>query len=173
MGKFVHSTAIRRLLAAVGIGVFLATLSAQPAFALPSGTGIFINVESGKCLDQDYSGGVAHSTVLAFTCSSVTNQKWQIIPTGGYYKIKNVRSGQCLDQDYTSNVQHSGVLAWPCSSQTNQLWDFSGGTTYHLVNYRSGKCVDQNYNGGVQHSQVLAFTCRFDNGLENQYWAFG
>jgi hypothetical protein len=44
-----------------------------------------LNDLSGRCLDQDYSGGVLHATVLAYTCkpssqlNGVTNQHWYFI----------------------------------------------------------------------------------------------
>jgi hypothetical protein len=39
----------------------------------------WINGRSGKCLDQDYSGGVPHSDVLAWPCNGASNQRWLLL----------------------------------------------------------------------------------------------
>lgn len=126
------------------LAVLLVIWPAAPASAddNPPGRMRLTNVESDKCLDQDYSGGVPHATVQAWQCiTGGTNQYWEvtqgiIIHTGPLpgpedntvHRLKNVRSGQCLDQNYTSGVEHRDVIAFTCRGNAdtnpslNQYW---------------------------------------------------
>jgi hypothetical protein len=131
----------------------------------------WVNERSGKCLDQNYSGGVPHSNVLAWPCNGARNQLWYYdVYANGIVRFVNARSGQCLDQKYTGGVEYPDVLAWPCSAATNQNWRefiYTDGT-FRFQNVRSGKYLDQDYSGGVEHSRVIAFTNK--PTVLNQYW---
>ena len=134
------------------------------------------NLRSGKCLDQNYNGGIQHREVIAFTCLDGLNQKWFIdLYDDGNVKLVNARSGKCLDQDYTGNVEHRAVIAFTCLNVTNQKWReiniFRPDGSYcctRFQNVRSGKFLDQDYTGGVQHPAVIAFQNKPE--ATNQYW---
>jgi hypothetical protein len=52
-----------------------------------------VNDRSDRCLDQDWSDGVAHSDPLAWVCSTAVNQQWRVTSQGnGYFTIRNVRT---------------------------------------------------------------------------------
>ena len=94
-------------------------------------TYMLVNDKSARCLDQNYSGGNAHSDVIAYACGVDDNQKWTIwYDTGkGKYAIVNDASLKCLDQDYSGGTMHTGILAYTCqpnsqleTSISNQLW---------------------------------------------------
>src|SRR5947208_5531712 len=58
------------LLAAVTMTALVVVGGADPAAASPPANGYYmlVNDKSGRCLDQDYSGGTQHRDVLAWTC---------------------------------------------------------------------------------------------------------
>jgi len=82
------------------------------------------NFATGNCLDQDFSYGVPHQTVIAWPCNSQRNQQWYVDwDADDFVWLVNVATGECLDQDYSNNVPHSGVIVWPCNDGKNQVWD--------------------------------------------------
>ncbi|AEV83003.1 Nigrin b [Actinoplanes sp. SE50] len=55
-----------------------------------------INRNSGRCLDVA-SGSIADGAdIIQYTCGTGGNQRWQWLPTGGYYQLKARHSGGCL-----------------------------------------------------------------------------
>lgn len=153
---------------------------AQPGQALAApvryGPFTWINLASGSCLDQDYTGNTPHARVLAWPCSSARNQRWYFDDYGdGTMKLVNARSGHCLDQNYSNGVEHVDIFAWPCNTALNQrwvAWTFNVGTGvyYQFENYRSAKHLDQDYSDNVAHSRVIAYP--FTNRT-NQTWYVG
>jgi Ricin-type beta-trefoil lectin domain-like len=170
---------MRRLftvLAAVLLGV---TLTPTAAFADTYDGPIarIINDRSDRCLDQDYSGGTAHPTVLVWICNNQTNQQWRVTPQGRYYyTIRNVRSGKCLDQANPSTGPTLKLQVYTCNGGLNQrfemTWFNGAGVWTDIEAYFSTdaypKCLDQDYSGGTMHSNVLLYTC---NRQTNQTWA--
>lgn len=168
------------VLATTGLVV---TGTASPAFAatMPDGTYLILNDLSGRCLNQDHSGGVARPAILAWQCvSGARNQEWRKVGGSVYYQFINRATGKCLNQDYSGGVPHSRMLAYTCGvgSFINDKWITwwdTGRGAYVLANAQSGHCLDQDYSGGVPHSTVLAYTCKPNsqlNGVTNQHWFF-
>ena len=170
---------MRRLftvLAAVVLGVTLAPTAAHAATYDGPITRI-INDRSDRCLDQDYTGGTAHPTVLVWVCNGGTNQQWRVTSQGnGWFTVRNVRSGQCLDQADPASGTTLRVQAYKCNGLLNQQWRLRwladvGVWAYiqaPLTTDSNSKCLDQDYSGGTQHSNVLLYTC---NQQTNQTWA--
>ena len=81
------------------------------------------NVLSGKCLNQDWSGGYAHSNVIAYRCDdSFGNENWILTRTVNGIRFQNVLSTAYLDQDYSGGTAHSDILAWQYTTTANQYW---------------------------------------------------
>ena len=159
------------------VGAFLVVpATAASAFSI-DGPGPYriINQKSGQCLNQDYSGGTAHPTVLAWPCTSTLalNEKWWLRPgpVSGYYQVENAASHQCLNQDFSGNVEHDNVIAYACSNEYyNGLWTRSPvGLDDRLLNGATRKCLNQNYSGGAPHHDILAYACV---NATNNNWIF-
>lgn len=171
---------MRRLLATLVlmIGAFAVAPAAAAQAAPNPGNGEFriINVRSGMCLNQDYSGGVAHRTVLAWKCSgssSTWNEIWEITTASAdRLLIKNKESGQCLNQDFSGNVQHSNVIVYTCSwDHYNGIWlPETHGGVWEFSNYATLKCLNQDYSGGQPGHAILAWTCLGTPHATNNDW---
>lgn len=74
-----------------------------------------INKATGKCLNQDYSGGQANSDVIVYTCSAnYANGLWhrRYDDSNGTVFYDNGESGSPLNQDYSGGVAHHDVLVY-------------------------------------------------------------
>jgi hypothetical protein len=130
----------------------------------------FVNVASGACLDQTYTGGVPGRPILAGPCHDGANQVWyETKLADGSYTVRNRASGQCLDQDYNDGTAHRPVNAIPCNTQANKSWfrDAVLRGTGKLLNGASGECLDQDHSNGAPHLPVLAYLCHAGT---NQQW---
>ena len=129
------------------------------------------NKLSGMCLNQDYSGGVAHATVLAWPCSATpaANEKWAVL-SGKQYQ--NVASGKCLDQDYSGGVEHANIIVYTCTAAANSSWGMYNTELSNtmLINGMSNKCLNQDYSGGVPHHTMLAYDCIGKPEYQNNFW---
>src|SRR5689334_10756422 len=91
------------LLAAVSATALVVVGIADPAAASTPANGYYmlVNDKSGRCLDQDYSGGTQHRDVLGWTCAvGSTNQHWRKVDVsggGGWFQLINEKSGKCLN----------------------------------------------------------------------------
>ena len=128
------------------------------------------------CLNQDYSGGVAHRTVLAWKCTegvSAWNEIW-VIQTASADRllIRNKESGQCLNQDFSNNVEHSNVIVYGCSyDHYNGVWlPETHNGVWEFTNYATGKCLNQDYSGGKPGHAMLAWTCLGTPHATNNDW---
>ncbi|WP_144065197.1 RICIN domain-containing protein [Lentzea albidocapillata] len=94
------------------------------------GTAMFINANSGKCLDLSGSAPVNGSHVIQWSCHNDTNQQWEVVlPAGvdpetynGPIMFKNRATGKCLDTDHGGIVNGTGFLQWDCHGEANQLF---------------------------------------------------
>jgi hypothetical protein len=178
----VKRTIIFLLAATMAMTALAVAETAVPAGAAPPanfGTYMLLNDMSGRCLNQDYSGGVKHRDVLAWGCDpGALNERWKLeadplSPT--YYDLVNVKSGECLNQDYSGNVEHSDIITYNCTDDDNStwlIWYDTGRGKYALANPKSGKCLNQDYSGGTMHTDVIAYKCQpvTDDSISNQFW---
>ncbi|MFC7616827.1 RICIN domain-containing protein [Actinokineospora soli] len=169
---------MRTALAAVAVGVAAVLSTAGQAHAAPSALGsaadeayyTWRNQLSGKCLDQNWSGGVNRHTAIAYTCHGDTNQYWQLewLDTN-IYMVRNLGSGECLHQKYDSSGPTTTVQVVACANVGNQRWRVTAWDdgTYSFKNIASGWFLDQSYSGGVERQAVIAYPY---HGGANQFW---
>jgi hypothetical protein len=92
------------------------------------GTAMFVNGNSGKCLDV--SGGSVDNGahVLQWNCHNGGNQRWEVVlPTGADPNthvwpvlFRNKATGKCLDTDFSGTANGTGFLQWDCHGNANQ-----------------------------------------------------
>lgn len=96
----------------------------------PYGTAMFINANSGKCLDLSGSAPSNGSHVIQWNCHNGPNQQWEVVlPAGadpatydGPILFKNRATGKCLDTDNGGIANGTGFLQWDCHGNPNQLF---------------------------------------------------
>jgi hypothetical protein len=100
----------------------------------PSDEVVFINQNSGKCLDKSMDNGNNNgAAVYQYSCSYAANQLWRLVQytsTSGWtqYHIVSVASGQCLDVTNFVYANGTPLQVWGCnSSGWNQGWHLYAG----------------------------------------------
>ncbi|GLW44728.1 glucosylceramidase [Streptomyces sp. NBRC 14336] len=105
------------------------------------------NAGSGACLDAADWGTGDGTALQQWACTTGTNQKWQLRPTGdGYYQVVNQFNGRVWDVDGGPGATGDGtkVHLWTYVGNSNQQWrpEAAGsGGRYRFVARHSGKCL--------------------------------
>jgi hypothetical protein len=90
------------------------------------------NYVSNDCIGQDYTGGTAHTGLLATACTGAAEQLWTMTPDpniSATYHFKNTRSLTCLDENFTAAGRPTGVPVMKACVNTivSQGWNFTFG----------------------------------------------
>jgi hypothetical protein len=96
----------------------------------PEGTLMFINGNSGKCLDLSGNAAENGAAVIQWNCHNGANQRWdRVLPAGADPQthtwpvlLRNRASGKCLDLDHSGTANGTGFLQWDCHGGDNQLF---------------------------------------------------
>ncbi|MET9228841.1 RICIN domain-containing protein [Lentzea sp. NPDC003310] len=94
------------------------------------GTAMFVNANSGKCLDLANGSAANGAHVIQWNCHNGSNQQWDVVlPAGADPQthvwpvlFKNRATGKCLDLDNANTVNGTGFLQWDCHGNANQLF---------------------------------------------------
>lgn len=54
--------------------------------------------------------------------TQAADQQWQLVPTGGYYKIKNANSGKVLGILGGSTARGARAVQWSDNGSLDQQW---------------------------------------------------
>ncbi|MFC6746287.1 RICIN domain-containing protein [Methylobacterium persicinum] len=87
----------------------------------------YVNVASGKCLDQslDTQPAVPGAAVYQYTCTNATNQAWMPKPQGGGSNLVSVNSNLCLGVLGGTGQVGSGTVGWTCNGAADQIFTAS------------------------------------------------
>lgn len=155
-----HRLVMIQLLA---LGLMLSLGASNFALAQTS-QGMFINVQTGKCLT--IAGGVSTENnvpALQFTCDSHPSRRWTINAAGGAFQIRNNQTGKCLTiAGGVSTENNVPALQFTCDSHASRRWQLNGvgGDIFQIKNVQTGKCLT--IAGGVSienNVPALQFTC--------------
>ncbi len=146
----------------------------QNSAALPTGQWIhLISKKSGKCLEVP----AAEATTIAAqldqsTCSSSSNQTFQLTPATAGYEVTIQSSGLQMDVRGGPNATYNSdpVIQYPFWGGTNEEWTFNstGDGYYNIIAVSSGKCLDERGGSTADGTPAIQFTCW---GGDNQKWA--
>ncbi len=131
-------------MALLGVGVLVASPSAQAATVDPNATYVFVNRHSGKAMDVWNWSTADNAPVNQYTRNDAAVQQWRFVDVGsGYYQVRSVHSGKVLElpnaNDGVQLVQNTAA-----SGNTRQhfrLADSAGGYV-RFVNRHSDKVLD-------------------------------
>lgn len=96
----------------------------------PYGAAMFVNANSGKCLDLANGSTANGAHVIQWNCHNGSNQQWEVVLPAGAdpathewpVMFKNRATGKCLDLDNRNTVNGTGFLQWDCEGLNNQLF---------------------------------------------------
>lgn len=107
-------------------------------------SGVFqiIARHSNKALQAESASSAA--AIVQATSSQSSNQLWDVIPVGPFYKIINKSTGFALDVNQSSLDNLATIIQYPYNGDDNQLWSLVdlGNGYYELLNKFSLKAVD-------------------------------
>lgn len=93
----------------------------------PEGTVMFVNNNSGKCLDLWNNSPVDGAPIIQWNCHNGWNQQWEVVLPSGWtsgqpIQFRNRRTGKCLDVNYARTANNTELLQWQCHQNDNQKW---------------------------------------------------
>lgn len=167
----------------------LKTLALGSLFAASSVWGHYFpthNVElrpahaSGQCVDvsgQSHSDG---ANVFIWRCLNANNQKFNLIPYGGFYQIQAVHSGKCLEVSGSSRNNGANFQQRSCNFRNNQLFSINPSPVMHgayeLQAAHSSKCMDVAGRRTTDRTNVQQWDClgyRDRNALNQAFYIQG
>jgi hypothetical protein len=147
-------------LAMTTIGLLVAILGfANPAQAYSTSPALWLDVQTGRCLDSNYSG----SAYTTSPCSSGNHyQDWILWYSADYsnFEMTSFQTVRCLDSNSSG-----AVYTLPCNGGNYQKWYLAGGILageFLMINVATGRCLDSNYSGNVYTS----VNCSTSNGYQ-------
>ncbi len=163
------------------LGVSLSSPSSNPppppAPGIPTGWTQIISKNSGKCIDVPWWTGSNWGlqqglTLQQWGCWGGDNQKFQISPVSGGYKIITKISGQSFDIAGGPSATGNGVPLtqwryWGGSNQTFQITLGSDGY-YTIQPVNSGKCLDVTNSSTANGAPIQQWSCW---GSDDQKWS--
>jgi hypothetical protein len=126
------------------------------------------NVMASNCLDVEHASPNDGANLHSWDCHGDLNQRWDLLPSGGGYRIVSRRSFKCVDIAEASTGDGANAVQWGCHDDHNQLFSLQprdGG--YQIVAAHSGKCLDVDYGSSQNGANILQWTC---HGSGNQIW---
>ncbi|GAA1016880.1 hypothetical protein GCM10009556_060530 [Acrocarpospora pleiomorpha] len=131
--------ALGLVLAAAVAVVAQGTASAAPA----PGTYTLVNGNSGQCLDVLNFSTADNASLIQFTCTGGTNQRFTLATQGSGFRLAAAHSGKCLGVVDASTSAGKAVQQQSCTGATSQTWTLTQvGSLYRVVNVNSAKCLN-------------------------------
>ncbi|MFE2562041.1 RICIN domain-containing protein, partial [Streptomyces sp. NPDC059352] len=84
------------------------------------GSYTLVNVASGLCVDVSGGSMSAGASVIQWTCSGGTNQRWTVTPVTGGHTLTSAKSGLVITTASTAN--NAPVTQQPASGSALQRW---------------------------------------------------
>ncbi|MFE4832449.1 RICIN domain-containing protein [Streptomyces sp. NPDC056672] len=161
--------------AAVAMGMALATTPAQAAPAVSYGPYQFKNDYSHLCMDVANGSKVDGARIQQWDCYGGPAEKWRLdvistINGVNYYAFVNMNSGKCLDVPGGSTTPGVELQQWTCWSGDMQQWALyrAGTSSLTIRNLKNGLCVDVKNWGGAG-AALQQWDC---NDLAVQTWQY-
>ncbi|MFD7896902.1 RICIN domain-containing protein [Streptomyces sp. NPDC059743] len=161
--------------AAVAMGMALATTPAQAAATVSYGPYQFKNDYSHLCMDVANGSKADGARIQQWDCYGGTPEKWRLdvvstINGVNYYAFVNMNSGKCLDVPNGSTTPGVELQQWTCWSGDMQQWALytAGTNSLTIRNLKSGLCVDVKNWGGAG-AALQQWNC---NNLTVQTWQY-
>jgi Ricin-type beta-trefoil lectin domain len=147
------------------IGAFVVAVP-SPAAANHGGQTLFVNQNSGKCLEIAY--WFTHDGALAaqWTCHSGANQQW--VYNTSTHLMMNLNSGKCLEVLNSSRADGAPVGQATCTGATNQHWLLNPSNGL-VANEFSQKCLEVYGWSTADFASVVQWQC---HGGANQIWGW-
>jgi hypothetical protein len=119
---------------ALGLAVFT-TVPAHAAVGEVYGPYILIDQASGHCIDNPNSSTSDNTTMIVYTCSGHTNQRWynETAVTNSDYWTFNEVSRKCLTAKGASTADNAAIIQYTCNSGANERWVYQS-VTCNCVN---------------------------------------
>jgi hypothetical protein len=131
----------------------------------------FVSKNSAKCLDVPGASTTENIQLQQYSCSASDNQKFQLTPVSGGYKITAKNSGlQVNVRGGTSATQNgAAIIQWPYSGASNEIWKSAANVdgTYSFSALSSGKCMDVSGSSLNTGAVIVQSTC---TGASSQHW---
>jgi hypothetical protein len=159
-------TRLRTLAAVVVVTGALAAAYPTPASANHGGRTLFVNQNSGKCLEIAYWHTHDFATAVQFTCHSGNNQQWEYSTSTGL--IMNLHSGKCLEVLGSSTANGAAVGQSTCHGGGNQEWSLNPRNGL-VANTHSQKCLEVYGWSTADFGAVVQWEC---HGGSNQTWGW-
>lgn len=80
------------------------------------------NKNSGRTLGVWQSSTADGADAVQWVETQAADQQWQLVPTGGYYKIKNANSGKVLGILGGSTARGARAVQWSDNGSLDQQW---------------------------------------------------
>ena len=160
----------RKILAALGVALVTATTlvaTVAPASAVGSGGSnkLFMNINSGLCIEIAYGSTADFARAVQSTCDSDPAQLWNYNVVIG--EMRNVKSGKCLEIQYSSIANFAPAGQYTCHGGQNQKWDF--GYSGLIGNRHSKKCLEVAWSSKAEYAVIGQYDC---HGQWNQKWGY-
>jgi Ricin-type beta-trefoil lectin domain len=174
MGRLSRSKGTYRsflgLIAAAPVVAAIALVIGLAAPASASTTSVYIDYQTGLCLDSNYSNPAYPATGAVYTdpCNSGNYQNWQTNDNGSTDTRVDAQTGLCLDSNYSNPAYPAtgAVYTDPCNSGNYQNWhiyfDQYGVTV--IQDAQTGLCLDSNYSNPAYPATGAVYTDPCNNG---------
>lgn len=83
------------------------------------------NVADGTVLDVYGQQTQPGANIIHWIATGKDNQKWNILPSGNYYKIQSKSSGLMLDVEARLTTDNAPIVQWTDNGHDNQQWIFT------------------------------------------------
>jgi hypothetical protein len=129
-----------------------------------------VSKNSSKCLDVPGASLKQDVQLQQYTCSGADNQKFQLTPVTGGYKVTNKHSGLGVNIRYGTAQNGAAVIQWPYSGEANEIWNTHPNVdgSYTLTVNSSGKCMDVVGQSTKDGALIQQWQC---TGVANQKWS--
>ena len=121
------------------------TLQGVSTDVLPPGRYVFVNANSGKCIDVAGASAADGANIQQASCNTNLAQVFDVTRPGGQaHLLRNVGSGKAIDVSASSKADGANVQQWTDNGTNAQRFRVARvqGNRFVLTNVNSGKCVD-------------------------------